>query len=630
MGVFVNFGANTKAFMKGINEVGFELKKFEKKFKQSHKGLEILGKKMQSIGKHMTVAVTAPLSIIGYKAVKESAIYEGAMDRFKVVFRGGLDEMLGWAEDFRKEFPLARSEIIAYSSQLADLMVSMDIDRGQASDMTKEWMHLAGALSAFYDVPIEEALSAIKSGLAGMSRPLRHFGIDVRKERVQQEAIAIGLMKTGDVMTEQIRLQAMLSVAYRQSRDEIEGLELQKGSLLWKVEELKASFKDMIKVIGDRLNPIVKGITVLMTELTVVISKMPQPVWDVIIILGGLAAAIGPLLLVFGSLLMIAPQLKAGWMVMSTSVFPKLAVALKGVMASAVPFLAIAAAIAAAAYLIYKNWDKFAPYFESMWNSVQETFTAVWTFIEPLINEIGAIMKDLGDTIWDAVGDDVIKVFESLFKVVAKVFSGIAEMIKWQLTVWGDFFELIKPGITFVADVIGKVLVVAFQQVIDIVSGVIKSFDGLIDMFEGLFTNDNELFVEGLFKFFEGVSEQLLGVVKAPINFLIEGLNHIIRAANNLKIDIPSWLQGALGGATSWGINLTEIPQLASGGIVMPKPGGVLANIAEAGEPEMVLPLSKANSVLGGKTIDLQLILDGEVMAEIVGERLMQKMRVRM
>jgi len=44
-----------------------------------------------------------------------------------------------------------------------------------------------------------------------------------------------------------------------------------------------------------------------------------------------------------------------------------------------------------------------------------------------------------------------------------------------------------------------------------------------------------------------------------------------------------------------------KIPRLANGGVVMPRPGGVLANIAEAGKPEAVIPLDRMGS-LGGNT----------------------------
>jgi hypothetical protein len=54
--------------------------------------------------------------------------------------------------------------------------------------------------------------------------------------------------------------------------------------------------------------------------------------------------------------------------------------------------------------------------------------------------------------------------------------------------------------------------------------------------------------------------------------------------------------------------------QLAEGGIVMPRPGGVQATIGEGGQPEAVIPLDKAGSFgLGG---GMTVIFNGPVMGD--------------
>jgi len=44
-----------------------------------------------------------------------------------------------------------------------------------------------------------------------------------------------------------------------------------------------------------------------------------------------------------------------------------------------------------------------------------------------------------------------------------------------------------------------------------------------------------------------------------------------------------------------------NIPRLADGGVVLPQPGGVLANIAEGGKAEAVIPLDRFDD-FGKKT----------------------------
>ncbi|WP_171167516.1 hypothetical protein [Streptomyces sp. I05A-00742] len=71
------------------------------------------------------------------------------------------------------------------------------------------------------------------------------------------------------------------------------------------------------------------------------------------------------------------------------------------------------------------------------------------------------------------------------------------------------------------------------------------------------------------------------GVVAAPINALISFANAIINALNTIPF-----------------VDLPRIPQLARGGIVAPRGGGVPVLLAEAGEAEAVLPLSKLDRLL--------------------------------
>ena len=42
-------------------------------------------------------------------------------------------------------------------------------------------------------------------------------------------------------------------------------------------------------------------------------------------------------------------------------------------------------AIAAAAYLIYANWDKVGPFFMQMWERIQTAFMNAWSAMQPTI-----------------------------------------------------------------------------------------------------------------------------------------------------------------------------------------------------------------------------------------------------
>lgn len=100
----------------------------------------------------------------------------------------------------------------------------------------------------------------------------------------------------------------------------------------------------------------------------------------------------------------------------------------------------------------------------------------------------------------------------------------------------------------------------------------------------------------GVTTIFGGIRDSISGAFKTGANAGISALNMLIRAANGIQINIPDWVP-KLGGKT-YGINIPEIPALATGGIVT---GPTLAAIGEGSESEVVFPLSKLESFLSDK-----------------------------
>jgi hypothetical protein len=96
----------------------------------------------------------------------------------------------------------------------------------------------------------------------------------------------------------------------------------------------------------------------------------------------------------------------------------------------------------------------------------------------------------------------------------------------------------------------------------------------------------------------KGALNGVLGFIEGYINFIIAGVNRLVDLINTV-----------LSAGKVIGIDLQigkiptiKIPRLAEGGIVMPQPGGVLANIAEGGQAEAVIPLNKMGKFGQGTT----------------------------
>lgn len=118
-------------------------------------------------------------------------------------------------------------------------------------------------------------------------------------------------------------------------------------------------------------------------------------------------------------------------------------------------------------------------------------------------------------------------------------------------------------------------------------------------------------------KFVNSIPGKISGALSSMWNGLKSGfkaaINWVIGKWNSLQFTIPSFsiLGKSFGGGT---IGVPRIPQLASGGIVPATPGGMLVNVGEGGQDEVVAPLSDLPDVAGGddRPVVVQIVPGGE------------------
>jgi hypothetical protein len=218
----------------------------------------------------------------------------------------------------------------------------------------------------------------------------------------------------------------------------------------------------------------------------------------------------------------------------------------------------------------------------------------------------------------DSIGEALLPLFEQLVPIVTDFFGFLAANSSVVTIVAAAFgalsIAILAVNFALNANPIVKVITL----IAALVTGVILLINYLVNLGGGwskLFENIKVgLTAVGEFftSVFEGVSNFMAGIINGLItrfenfiNTVIGGLNGIISLANTALAAIASATGGAVNiqVPTVPKVNLPKIPRkapkrvripkLAEGGIVMPRPGGVLANIAEAGQAEAVIPLDR-------------------------------------
>lgn len=310
--------------------------------------------------------------------------------------------------------------------------------------------------------------------------------------------------------------------------------------------------------------------------------------------------------------------------------------ALQAVMAVNPLYLMAIAIAAVAAGIVYLATQ--TTFFQDTWKVVTEFFESAYkSYIEPVIDGFADALTFLYKRIikpifsgamlvlglyaaaWEFIYKTVIKpVIDVFSKLITDFFEGVIkprfEAIQEAFQTLGDFF-------VFVYDTIIKPAFDAFEEGINwLYENVIRpASESIVNAFEFVGEKAEEIF-DKMKNFIKNTFEALVGLIREPLNSIIRFMNKVIGGINSIKVDIPDWVP-EWGGKTI-GFNIAKIPQLAEGGIVMPRPGGVLANLAEAGKPEAVIPLDRMGS-MGGTTNNIKIVVNAGMGAD--GQQIGQK-----
>ncbi|MFG2721591.1 hypothetical protein ACGFW5_25365 [Streptomyces sp. NPDC048416] len=184
--------------------------------------------------------------------------------------------------------------------------------------------------------------------------------------------------------------------------------------------------------------------------------------------------------------------------------------------------------------------------------------TLLAPFAEQLIDL--ALNSQLGQQLMDTVFSTVGSLIETALTYVAPVITGYLSVV---LGFWKGFAQVLAHPI----DWITKSLPSGFRSV----------------------NSAMERALHGMGGFLESGFQMVVGVVKGPLNGLIAFANWVIDGLNSLSFSVFG---------KHFGVDLDRIPMLAAGGVVAPRSGGVPVLLAEAGEAEVVLPLSTLDALL--------------------------------
>jgi len=312
-------------------------------------------------------------------------------------------------------------------------------------------------------------------------------------------------------------------------------------------DKFNDSLNEIARVVAGPFNQAVTALLPLITQIAqgiagaiTAFSQLPQPVQAAVLVVGGLAAAFIALAPAISAIIAIGPALAAGLAGLGAA-FAAIGPIVAGLgTVLAVVFtgpVGIAALVIAAGIAIYAFRDQIGAAFVAIGESFKQLPAGFKSFfIDPLIEGFRILMEMMNTT---------------FIQPLQAAFTATVEFVKTNFVqpIQAAFTGLIEAIKTIFSNVVG-IITAPFKAAFETVRGIINQI-------------------------LNGIGNAIRSVVSA-INGVLAGANRALAAAKLPQIPL---------------LPQPQIPSFAEGGVVS---GPTLAMVGEGGEPEYIVPQSKA------------------------------------
>lgn len=231
-------------------------------------------------GALVKAAAGTMLVSMGGKMVMAASDLEEQMSKTGVVFGKSANDVVANADRMADRFGIAKSVTLEAAGGIGLVAKASGLAEGPAAKLSNRFAQLGADASSFYNVPMEEALLAIKSGLVGEAEPMRRFGVLLSEAAVQSEAVRLGLANVGDELTEGQKVQARSSLIIKGMSDASGDLARTQDSVANRLREAQGRITNYAAELGSKALPVVADFLEQMIEAAPAIEKFARGIWD--------------------------------------------------------------------------------------------------------------------------------------------------------------------------------------------------------------------------------------------------------------------------------------------------------------------------------------------------------------
>ena len=297
--ILVRIRADMKQLEDALNKSGTQVKSFSDKMASA-------AKTMTGIGMKMSLAVTAPLALIGKKAVDAAMDVVESENLFEVSMGNMADQARAFSEEFARSVGLNEYSVRKNIGTFNVMFDAMGMGTAKSYELAQGLTTLAYDMASFYNLDVEDAFQKLQAGITGEIEPLKRLGIVVNETAVQQWAWNNGLVDQGEKLTEQEKILGRYGAIMDATAKAQGDLAMTLDSPANKMRIFKEQISLAMIELGESFIPVVMDVIDIIKPFVEKFKDLNDQQKDWIAKAIIIAAATGPIVLATGQIMKMA------------------------------------------------------------------------------------------------------------------------------------------------------------------------------------------------------------------------------------------------------------------------------------------------------------------------------------
>ncbi len=291
-----NLDQNANAIKQTANKIGSSFEGIGTK-------LEKISKKTGAIGKELFVKATLPVALLAGTFIKAASDYQESINKVDVAFGSASKSVKEFASNTGKNFGIDRGSALDMSATFGDMSTAMGLSQDLASSLSTKLVGLAGDLASFKNIGVDQAVTALGGVFTGETESLKSLGVVMTETNLKQFALGLGIKKNLKNFSQAekvlLRYKYVMQAAANSQGDFARTSE----GFANQTRVLRSKFKDLSITLGTMLLPYALQLVQLLIKLTDKFQALSPKTQKIILILAGVAAVIGPILIAISLML---------------------------------------------------------------------------------------------------------------------------------------------------------------------------------------------------------------------------------------------------------------------------------------------------------------------------------------